>query len=44
MMYKGYEIDTVTFKGLVTVCFEGDEVVFHSVDEAKQFIDELERI
>ena len=38
MDYKGYEIDTKTF-GLITVCYEGDEIVFNSVEQAKAFID-----
>lgn len=41
MIYKGYEIDTTTFKNSVTVFFYGDEVAFESVREAKDFIDEI---
>ena len=39
MIYKGYEIDLTTFKGLITVCFCGDEVTFKTIEEAKAFID-----
>ena len=39
--YKGYEIDTQTFANLITVFFEGDEVAFESIEEAKAFIDEV---
>ena len=41
MIYKDYEIDTTTFNGLITVCFEGDEISFNSVEEAKAFIDSI---
>lgn len=39
MSYKGFEIEKFG-KGF-TVLFEGDEVYFGSVDEAKKFIDEV---
>lgn len=39
--YKDYIIDTETFPGLITVCFEGDELVFKTIEAAKQFIDSL---
>lgn len=39
MTYKGYEIETF-FEGF-TVFFEGDEIYFDTMDEAKRFIDEL---
>lgn len=39
--YKGYEIDTTTFENMITVFFEGDEIVFTSEKEAKEFIDEI---
>lgn len=41
MTYKGYEIDSTTFEGLITVLFEGDEIAFGSIEEAKAFIDEV---
>ena len=37
-MYKGYEIEV--FGPGYTVFFEGDEVYFDTVEEAKAFIDE----
>ena len=40
-MYKGYEIDTNMIPGMFTVFFEGDEVVFDSEAEAKEFIDSI---
>ena len=39
--YKGYEIDTISFAGMITVFFEGDEFVFNTVDDAKAFIDRI---
>lgn len=42
-MYKGYEIDTTTFKNLITVLYRGDEVVFDTVDAAREFIDSITR-
>ena len=41
MLYKGYEIDTTTYKNLITVLYCGDEVVFDTVDAAQQFIDNI---
>jgi len=41
MLYKGYEIDTTTFKNLITVLYCGDEVVFDTVDAAREFIDNI---
>ncbi len=41
MMYRDYEIDADMIPGMFTVCYCGDEVVFDTVDEAKQFIDEI---
>lgn len=38
--YKGFQIDTVTFAGLITVFFCGDELAFGTLEEAKAFIDE----
>lgn len=43
MIYKDYEIDLTTFKGLITVVWDGDEIVFRTVEEAKEFIDSIER-
>lgn len=37
-MYKGYEIEE--FGPGYTVFFEGDEVYFNTIEEAKAFIDE----
>jgi predicted transcriptional regulator YheO len=39
--YKDYEIDTISYPGIITVFFEGDEIVFHSIEDAKQFIDSI---
>lgn len=38
MNYKGIEIDTTTYE-MVSVFYEGDDVMFETVDEAKAFID-----
>lgn len=40
MEYKGFYIDDCMY-GLITVQYCGDDVVFRSVEEAKQFIDEI---
>lgn len=40
MEYKGFYIDDSMY-GMITVQYCGDDVVFRSVDEAKQFIDEV---
>lgn len=40
MNYKGLYIDDSMY-GLITVQYCGDDVVFDSVEEAKQFIDEV---
>lgn len=37
--YKGFYIEP--FRNGYTVFYQGDEVYFDSVDEAKQFIDEV---
>lgn len=37
-MYKGYEIEV--FGPGYTVFFDGDEVYFDTVEEAKEFIDQ----
>lgn len=41
--YKGYFIDNkVTYENLITVqLFNGDDVIFKTVEEAKRFIDEI---
>ena len=41
MVYRGYEIDTSTFPELITVCYEGDEIVFDTIEDARAFIDSL---
>lgn len=41
MEYKGYTIDTSVYGNLITVFYEGDDLVFNTVQEAKQFIDEI---
>lgn len=38
--YKGYEIDN-SFGDFYTVLYCGDEVAFNTIDEAKEFIDEI---
>lgn len=40
--YKGYYI-TIGFyaNGDVTVQYDGDDIYFHTVEEAKEFIDEI---
>ena len=40
MEYKGFYIDDCMY-GLITVQYCGDDLVFGTVDEAKQFIDEV---
>ena len=40
MEYKGFYIDDCMY-GMITVQYCGDDVVFRTVDEAKQFIDEV---
>ena len=37
--YRGYFIEEMY--GMISVQYCGDDVVFRSVDEAKQFIDEV---
>ena len=41
MIYKGFEIDTETFKPLVTVFYHGDELAFDTVREARDEINRL---
>lgn len=43
MEYKGYDIDTTTYK-YITVQYNGDDVVFDTIEEAKQFIDEITEV
>ena len=43
MEYKGFYIDDCMY-GLITVQYCGDDVVFGTVDEAKQFIDEIAEV
>ena len=40
MNYKGFDIDDSMY-GLITVQHCGDDLVFDSMEEAKQFIDEV---
>ena len=42
MDYKGYTIDTSVYGNLITVFYEGNDLVFNTVQEAKEFIDSLE--
>lgn len=42
MDYKGYTIDDSVYGNLITVFCEGDDLVFNTVQEAKEFIDSLE--
>lgn len=41
--YKEYEIETSLFKGKTTVTYEGDELVFDTINEAKAFIDSVSK-
>ena len=41
MFYKGYEIFTYMILDYYTVIYAGDEVVFETIEEAKEFIDEI---
>lgn len=40
IIYKGYEIDTTTYN-CISVFVAGDDFIFNSIDEAKQFIDSI---
>ena len=40
MEYKDYYIDTTTYN-FITVEYCGDDLVFDSIEEAKQFIDSI---
>ena len=40
MNYKGFEIDTTTYS-MVSVFYDGDDVLFETVKEAKAFIDSI---
>lgn len=42
MEYKGYTIDTSVYGNLITVFYDGDDLVFNTVQEAKEFIDSLD--
>lgn len=37
MFYKGYEIEN--FGSGYTVCYQGDEIHFETIEEAKMFIE-----
>lgn len=42
MIYKGYDIDTDFYSEFgCTVQYCGDDIIFDTVEEAKQFIDEI---
>ena len=43
MEYKGFYIDDCMY-GMITVQYCGDDVVFRSVEDAKQFIDEITEV
>ena len=38
--YKGYEIDMTMYR-FITVFYNGDDCVFRTVEEAKEFIDTI---
>ena len=42
IQYRGYELDSSTFPGVITVYICGDEVAFKNADDARAFIDEME--
>lgn len=44
MTYKDYEIDTTTYKNLITVFFEGEDLVFDTIEAAQAFIDDIETV
>lgn len=45
ILYKGLFIDDgVTYPGMVTVQFFGDDIMFDSVEDAKNWIDEAESL
>lgn len=40
--YKDYVIDNgLVYENLITVFYNGDDLVFKSVEDAKEFIDEI---
>lgn len=40
--YKGYGIDVdLTYEGIISVQYAGDDYIFETVEDAKQFIDEI---
>lgn len=42
MIYKGYTIEKSIFRGAnYTVFYNGDEILFNTIEEAKAFIDEI---
>lgn len=42
LIYKGYEIDRNLLEGKFSVLYQGDEVVFKTMKEAIEFINEVE--
>lgn len=40
IFYRNYEIDTTSYK-YITVYYMGDDVMFRTVEEAKEFIDTI---
>lgn len=40
MSYKGYDIDTTTYR-FITVQVMGDDLVFDTVEKAKEYIDSI---
>lgn len=44
MIYKDYEIDITTYKNLITVFFEGEDLVFDTLEAAQAFIDDIETV
>ncbi len=41
--YNGYTIDDGMMYPYITVFFEGDDLVFNTIDDAKEFIDSLDK-
>lgn len=40
--YKGYVIDNgLMYENLISVFYNGDDLIFKSVEDAKKFIDEI---
>lgn len=44
MIYKDFEIDTTTYMNLITVFFEGEDLVFDTIEAAQAFIDDMETV